>query len=181
MTREEKAAAVRALREEGQTFAEIGRMLGLSLSFAHEIYHDPTGEKATERKRRYERSCVDCGTTINPNGIRADTIRCATCHGAHTRAVTRRWIIDSVAEWVRLFGAPPAATDWNISQARSRGQGWKVRRVERTGRPWPCTTIVQDHFGSWNGMLRELGHRPLDPSEHAMGRHGVALRDEEAA
>jgi hypothetical protein len=30
-------------------------------------------------------------------------------------------------------------------------------------------------------MLRELGHRPLDPSEHAMGRHGVALRDAEEA
>jgi hypothetical protein len=181
VTREEKAAPVRALREEGHTWREIGEMLGISLKYAHGLYSDPTGEKARERKRRYERPCVDCGKTINPNGLGRKTIRCAACHGAHTRAQTRRWIIDSVADWVRLFGAPPAATDWNHAMSQMKGMEWKVRRAERTGRRWPSVTVVQDHFGSWNGMLRELGHRPLDPSEHAMGRHGVTLRDEEAA
>jgi hypothetical protein len=100
VTREEKAAPVRALREEGHTWKEIGDMLGISLKYAHGLYSDPTGEKARERKRRYERPCVDCGKTINPNGLGRKTIRCAACHGAHTRAQTRRWIIDSVADWV---------------------------------------------------------------------------------
>jgi hypothetical protein len=179
--REEKAATVRALHEEGHTFAAIGRILGISLSYAHELCQDPTGEKTRERKRRFERPCVGCGKTINPQGIRPDTIRCGPCQGAHQRAETRRWIIESAAEWVRLFGAPPAASDWDLTVARKKGMEWKVRRVERTGRPWPATTTVINHFGSWNGMLRELGHRPLEPSEWPMGRHGIALRDEDRA
>jgi hypothetical protein len=181
VTRDEKIARVRALREEGYHWEEIGRIVGLARSTVHALYADPTGDKARERKRRYERPCVDCGKTINPNGFREDTIRCQTCQGAYGRALTRRWIIDSVAEWVSRFGAPPAATDWNPAQSRSRGMEWKVRRLERTGRPWPSVTTVQETFGSWDGMLRELGHRPLDPSEYAMGRHGVALRDAEEA
>jgi hypothetical protein len=56
---------------------------------------------------------------------------------------------------------------------------WKIRRTERTGRAWPPPGTVANHFGSWNGMLRELGYRPLEPSEYPMGRHGVALREEE--
>jgi hypothetical protein len=181
MTREERVVPVRALREEGHTWREIGEMLGISPKYAHGLYSDPTGEKARERKRRYECPCVDCGKTINPNGLGRETVRCRTCHGAHERALTRRWISDSVADWVRLFGAPPSAGDWNLAYLRARDMDWKVRRVERTGRPWPSVTTVQNHFGSWNKMLLELGHRPLDPSEWPLGRHGVALRDQEAA
>jgi hypothetical protein len=66
--REEKAARVRALREEGHTFRGIGEILGISLSYACSLYYDPTGEQAAERKRRlYERPCVDCGKPVNPN------------------------------------------------------------------------------------------------------------------
>src|SRR4051812_20948388 len=93
MTRDEKIARVRALREEGYHWEEIARIVGLARSTAHALYADPTGDKARERKRRYERACVGCGKTINPQGIREDTIRCRTCQGAHERALTRRWII----------------------------------------------------------------------------------------
>lgn len=178
--REEKAATVRALREEGHIRRQVARMLGISLSYADDLYHDPSGEAARERKRIYERPCVDCGKTINPQGLGKGTIRCVACLGAHTRAETRQWIVDSVAEWVRLFGAPPAATDWNVAHARAVGAEWQVRRTEHTGRRWPNPSVVIDHFGSWNGMLRELGHRPLEPSEYPIGRRGVALREEDA-
>jgi hypothetical protein len=179
--REEKAATVRALREEGLPWREIGERLGIALSYAHGLYTDPTGERDRERKRRYERPCVDCGKTINPNGIAEDVVRCRDCWIAHGQAQTRQWVIDSVAEWVRLFGAPPAATDWNLAHARAIGAKWKVSRAESTGRRWPPPQTVINHFGSWNGMLRELGHRPLEPSEYALGRRGVALRDEDRA
>jgi hypothetical protein len=179
--REEKAATVRALREEGHTNRRIGEMLGISVSYVDDLYHDPSGERARARKRRFERACVDCGKTINPNGIRPETIRCVPCKRAQIRAESRRWIIDSVAEWVGLFGAPPAANDWSPGDARAKGMEWKVLRTERTGRAWPVPPTVIAHFGSWNGMLRELGYRPLEPSEHRMGRHGVALRDEARA
>jgi hypothetical protein len=178
--REEKAATVRALREEGHTYKAIGRILGIGVSMAHQLHDDPTGEKARGRKRRYERPCVDCGKTLNPNGSAPNTVRCFPCLKAHQYAEGHRWIVESVAEWVRLFGAPPAATDWNLGLIRGKpNSAWKIRRIERTGRSWPSVTHVQRHFGSWNNMLRELGHRPLEPSEYAMGRHGVALRDED--
>jgi hypothetical protein len=179
--REEKAATVRALHEEGHTYAAIGRILGISTSFANDLDKDPTGERARERKRRFERACLGCGKTINPGGIRPETIRCVSCQAAHIEAETHRWIIESVAEWVELFGAPPAATDWSSAHARAGHMEWKIRRVERTGRPWPSVGTVQSHFGSWNNMLRELGHRPLEPSEYSTGRHGVALREEDRA
>jgi hypothetical protein len=43
--REEKAARVRALREEGHTFRGIGEILGISLSYGCSLYYDPTGER----------------------------------------------------------------------------------------------------------------------------------------
>jgi hypothetical protein len=97
------------------------------------------------------------------------------------RATSRRWVLDSFQEWFDLFGAPPSATDWNQSLCRAKGMEWKVRRYERTGRPWPASTVVQDHFGSWNAGVIAAGFRPMSPRDFALGRHGEALRDEEMA
>jgi hypothetical protein len=112
--------------------------------------------------------------------VRPDaTGRCITCEGAHTRVETRRWIVESVAEWVRLFGAPPAAGDWNLADARPEGRHGRSTAPKTPAAPGQRTSTVINHFGSWNGMLRELGHRPLEPSEYPIGRRGVALRDED--
>jgi hypothetical protein len=181
VTREEKAAPVRALREEGHTWEEIGRMLGISSSTR-------TASTATRPARR------------PANGSAVTSVRALTAARRSTRTgsgghdpvchLSRGAYAGADApvdhRQRRRMGAPvrgAARRDRleHLPCARAKGMEWKVRRVERTGRRGPGTTIVQDHFGSWNGMLRELGHRPLDPSEHAMGRHGVTLRDEEAA
>jgi transposase len=61
--REEKAATVRALREEGHTNRRIGEMLGISVSYVDDLYHDPSGaagrERLEPRRREGERHGVE--------------------------------------------------------------------------------------------------------------------------
>lgn len=170
MTRAERYAEVKALRDRGLLLREIAERVGLAKSTVHDLLLDPTGEKARERKRRYEHPCVDCGKTVNPNGLQRRSGRCRDCAGAHERALSRRWIIASFQEWEELFGVPPAVTDWNTAQARAKGRVDKVERYESTGRPWPAVTLVQENFGSWNAGRAAAGFDTFEPGHY--GRDG---------
>lgn len=186
MTRSDRYRQFKALRDEGLLLREIADRTGVACSTVHDVLTDPTGERARERKRRYERACVGCGQTINPNGIRAETTRCRRCVDAEIRRQTDRWILESFVEWHERFGAPPSSYDWNPHAIRYKGwvgSQWRLRRYESTGRVWPPVPTVQEHFGTWNNALRAAGFEPLDTSEYWIGHSGKALRemDREAA
>lgn len=170
MTRAGRYAQIKPMRDSGMLLREIAEATGLSTSTVHDILLDPSGEAARRRKRRYERPCVDCGTTINPNGIRAEVVRCLPCNGKHVREMSRRWILDSINEWVDLFGVPPTALDWNPALARTQGSEWKADRYEATGRAWPSVSLCQDNFGSWRETLIAAGYEPFESGHY--GREG---------
>lgn len=130
------------------------------------------------RKRTlYSRRCIDCGAVCNTDGsVTEPSLRCQKCNGAHTRALTRAWVIKSMQEWARMFGAPPSATDWNRARLKDKSMTRKADRYEKTGRPWPSAGTVQQNFGSWNAGLIAAGFLPLTPSEHPIGHAGAALK-----
>lgn len=170
MTRAERHAQVVALKAQGLSFSQIAAQLGLARSTVTAAYYDPSGEEDRRRKRRYERPCVDCGATINPNGIRAESVRCRTCHYEREREMSRRWVIDSINEWADLFGTPPSAADWNPAKCRADGMEWKVERYEATGRAWPSVSLAQDNFGSWSAAIAAAGWEPRESGKY--GRDG---------
>ena len=91
-------------------------------------------------------------------------------------------MLDSITEWHRLFGMPPAPYEWNpaLCRVKTKHSGdCYARGLERnlsTGRPWPSTTNVYNHFESWPEAVRAAGFEPLAPSERWIGRAGMALR-----
>lgn len=183
MTRREQLyPEIRRLREdEGLVWREIGERLGIALQTAQSYYADPTGEEDRARKAKFDRPCGACGKMLRLNGNEPDrTGLCRTCIGANKRADSRRWILDSFAEWNERFGAPPSPLDWSPTQARSGYCGWKAERYEATGRPWPSPTLVMNHFGSWNAGLAAAGFDVLPKSEHWLGHAGRALRTADA-
>lgn len=177
-----KAQALR-LRQRGLIYREIAKLVGVPRATVCQWCTDPTGERARARKQAYAGTCVDCGATTNGyDGPGRASERCIPCNGKHAHSLTHQWIIDSFKEWVEMFGAPPSASDWNLSYARAHPYlHWKYERSMATGRKWPPVSSVVNHFGSWNNALRELGYRVLDPSEHWIGHEGIALRDADEA
>jgi hypothetical protein len=110
------------------------------------------------KETRYSRKCLDCGAMCNTDGrVTNPTLRCELCARKHSRALSRQWILDSLADWVERFGAAPSATDWNPSTARSKNMHWAADRHAATGRPWPQPSLVIDNFGSWNAGLEAAG------------------------
>lgn len=110
----------------------------------------------------YVRFCVDCGQRLNSsdgNGPNAP-VRCGACNGAHERLMSRRWVLSSMREWAEMFGVPPVGSDWNPRHAERQGMVWRAERLAATGRPWPCVTLVQQNFGSWNAAIVAAGFTP---------------------
>lgn len=170
MPRAERHAQVVAMKERGMTFKQIAAELGLSRSAVTDAYYDPAGEKARARKAARNGTCRDCGAPTKNSGAVIPPERCRACAGAHQRAMTRAWIIESFHEWERLFGVPPNVTDWSPAHARAAGQLRKVARHESTDRPWPAVSAVQDIFGSWNAGRAAAGYDTYGPGQY--GRDG---------
>ena len=62
MTRAEKVAQAKALRDEGLLLREIAERLGLSSARrAHELLYDPDESNVRARKQKAGGACVDCG------------------------------------------------------------------------------------------------------------------------
>lgn len=177
MTRAERYEQVKALRAEGLLLREIAERMGLAVSTVHDLLADPTGEAARERKRRYERPCIGCGKTINPNGPRALTQRCQPCQGKHEREMTRRWIIDSMREWDQMYGDPPSAADWNPPLCRTFNMQWKIDRYNEAERPWPAPSTVHVAFGSWNAAMAAAGFQPRKSGQYERGPDEASVRE----
>lgn len=117
----------------------------------------------------YARPCLDCGKRINTDGSVTNAAeRCINCNAAHQRRTSRTWIIESINEWVDLFGVPPTASDWEPRMPTA--PAWRRERYEATGRPWPSVHVAQDNFGSWSNALRAAGWDPYPVGHY--GRDG---------
>ena len=119
------AAEVREMREHGAKFAEIARALGISHSYASELYHDPTGEKGRLRKQGYAGRCAFCGNpTTGANG-RANAprlcIKCSARISQQARVWNRENVIKAIQAWAEDHGRPPLAMDWIRTGVTSSG------------------------------------------------------------
>jgi hypothetical protein len=84
---------------------------------------------------------------------------------------SREDILDAIQRWVKAFGEPPTATDWNPSDARraarehsAKTQDWLGRVVRFESGDYPWTGTVWKTFGSWNGAISEAGFTPRPPT-----------------
>lgn len=162
------------LRQRGHTARQIADLLGVSRSYASELYRDPTGEKAKARKRSYGGTCKDCGARTDGSNGRANApTQCWVCERRHRqsdayRVARQKWtrelILDRIREWASLYGEPPAIVDWNPHRARHRRHDdARARRWETVDGHWPWFSLVFDRFGSWNAAIRAAGFTPREP------------------
>lgn len=153
------------LRAEGRLQREIAELLGVSRSYAASLLADPDGTKDRERKKQYGGTCLTCGAATDGGNGRAKAPRYCAHHvwnDPEYRAKAVKWprerIVAAIQEWARLFGEPPAMTDWNPWQARNAfGDEQRAARWERLRPKFPWFTSVVREFGSWNAALEEAG------------------------
>lgn len=147
------------LRAQGLTQQEIAHALGVSRSSVS-AYLDPLhGEKTRQRRARYGRACVDCGTlTSGAEGRAKAPERCAACQLAkqhNDRYWTRERIVDAIRLFAKRNGRAPVATDWLYGWHGIGGDGY------------PYTTQVLRECGSWANAVEAagfprpyVGHKP---------------------
>lgn len=165
MTRAEKAAEAARLKAEGVHWRDAADELGVSRGYYFELLKDPDGSVAKARKRRYDQPCVDCGvTTSGSEGLRDEPrcLRCAMIRDADARRIwTPEKVVERIREWAELYGEPPAATDWNPTQARQfKHDEARARRFEDADGHWPHHTSVVRQCGSWNAAIVAAGFEP---------------------
>jgi hypothetical protein len=91
----------------------------------------------------------------------------ATGYTKRTAKWTEQECIDAAHRWQEAFGAPPAAADWNPSDARrnartslARAQHWAGRVARFESGEWPWTGTVWKLFGGWNAFIAAAGFTP---------------------
>lgn len=143
MTRLEKAAEVRRLRdEEGLYWHEIGGRMGLSRSYVWALYRDPDGSKDKARKAAYGGECVDCGARTDGSDGRANAPkRCAKCHARRDEERNARIFEawgrgESAAEIAAREGMTVTAVGSLVHHHRSRGRDLALHR-RRNRELWP--------------------------------------------
>ena len=73
-------------------------------------------------------------------------------------------ILDAIREWHRLYGEPPATSDWAPARARSGGQLWRLDRYYAGN--WPSTNTVIRRFGTFTEAVRRAGLEPRPRGRH---------------
>jgi len=73
-------------------------------------------------------------------------------------------ILDAIREWHRLYGEPPATSDWAPARARSGGQLWRLDRYYAGS--WPSTNTVIRRFGTFTEAVRRAGLEPRPRGRH---------------
>lgn len=158
MTRVERAAQARGLREQGLKLREIAQRMGISRSMAGELIVDPDGSRARARKAKNDGVCMDCGARTKGGGGRIPPKRCGEC-AKRFREENMRWtpdeIVRAVRAWVDKHGrAPSPSKDWL-----------------HAGVDHPVTSTVVGKVG-WAEALRRAGCQPQGRGPGAAGGPG---------
>lgn len=151
ISRLERAAQARKLRDRGLLLREIRKELRISHGYASSLLTDPDGSIERKRKDRYRNICIDCGGQTTHSHPSKEVLRCFRCASKY-RTDNRKWtserIIERIRSWNDLYGEPPTAMQWLMD---ARGDGTYLSRE------WPCVQAVQREFGSWSNGLEAAG------------------------
>ena len=155
------------LRAAGATAREIAEALGVSRSYAADLYLDPSGEKAKTRKQSYGQPCMDCGAPTSGYEGHKKEPRCVRCANIKNGLGKTKWprerIIEAIRWWNSEYGEPPASTDWNAHTARHQlhdePRAVRFEELFAAGTvPW-FNSVVR-RFGSFNNAIRAAGFEP---------------------
>lgn len=177
MKRAERAKEAARLRAQGLNGLQIARRMGVSRSYAYELLNDPDGFKVRERKDSYRGECEDCGAPTDGSNGRAAPRFCQTCRNEREHARASERIISELQRWQQLYGRPPQAVDWSLSNLYYRRRNPQhgresdayIAEIERRHRehgPWPSLKGAQSVFGSWNAAIEAAGFEPLGVGKH---------------
>jgi hypothetical protein len=157
------------LKAEGKVQREVADALGVSRSYAAELMGaDPLGEKARDRKKRYQGVCVDCGgATTGTMGRAKAPERCADCRAEFDHA-RRFWTAERVVaefqRFARVMGRGPTVIDCpgqahtpTISRKITAARLAETDRAAALGLLVPHPDIVRREFGTWHAALRAAG------------------------
>lgn len=155
----ERVAEAQRMRSEGKFLREIAEHFGIGVQTAHAWLTDPDGSILRERRRKYDRTCVDCGGRVDGRSpgkmANPDEPVCITCAGEHYAVWTREAIVLCIQEWGDEHGGvPPTANDFHRGRVRDR-------------HTVPNVSHVLNRFGTWNDAIRAAGFEP-----HARGPLG---------
>jgi hypothetical protein len=147
------AGLVADLRREGVIYREIAERLGISRSYASELWLDPDGSKASERKDSYGGVCIDCGApTTGSYGRALAPERCNDCSLARQSADrhwTREAVLDAIKRFASAHGRPPTADEWSTADPVN---GYPPRTaVYSAGRKSSA------HFDKWADAIEAAG------------------------
>lgn len=158
MTRAERYAQAKALRDQGLCFREIGERLGISLSYAQDLIADPDGSAARERKLKQYGVCPDCGGPVSyrTGGVAE---RCRACHDIAKIIWDRDSVLDAIHRFAERYGRPPTACDFNPPLAIAKGRPEYAETFHRDG-DYPHTSSATTVFGSWNAAIEAAGFTP---------------------
>jgi transcriptional regulator with XRE-family HTH domain len=136
MSRAEREAEARRLRDEGLLGREIAERMGVSTSTVSAWLTDPGGRRLRARKDSYRGICDTCGgSTDGSDGPGKAPSRCAEC-----LRWSREAILEAIADWADEHGGiPPRCIDTGVG-------------YEGHGR-LPASTVVKKYFGTWNAAL----------------------------
>lgn len=178
MTRAEKIAKARELREQGLTQREIARRMGYAKQTVNAWFSDPDGSKLRARKDSYRGTCEECdGPTTGCNGKDQAPRFCHQCAPSAHAVWSRELIIEKMHEWVRLYGRPPGLMDWSpghIRACRSLTAELKRRKIKRfKAGEWPSHDTVRRYFGDWASGIEAAGYTQ-NPTRHQGRWEGAA-------
>lgn len=147
----ERVAEAQRLREQGQTYAQIGERFGVSIKTAHQWVTDPDGTRMRARKDTYAGECVNCGAWTSGQAGRRDDPRCPACAADLRRIWTPEAIILAIQDWAHEHNDEPprAHPDW-----------------AKSGDCHPSVSYVQEIFGSWNAAIAAAGFEPTPVSHY---------------
>ncbi|MCW3018618.1 MAG: hypothetical protein JWN10_926 [Solirubrobacterales bacterium] len=136
--REERAAKVRKLRDEGLLLREIAERLGMAKSTVRELLVDPDGSQLRARKDSYRGTCRSCGGKTDGSGGFKAPVECIACI-----TWTEERVVEAMQRWADEHGGlPPRTDDWKTAQARYPQAG--VHVIKRIG---------------WNELLLKAGFK----------------------
>jgi hypothetical protein len=178
MTRAELAVEVKRLRDSGFNFFVIAERLGISRSYASELYRDPEGLKARARKDRYRKPCPDCGNLMDgSNGPNHPPGHCADCAPKHHAIWTCETVIAAFQDFHRRFGRTPVCGDTQGTppSVTSKLSPERIADIhDDHGLPNP--SAAKALFGSWPAAQQAAG-LPVSlvgsPSHRARNRDAV--------
>jgi hypothetical protein len=137
---------------------------------------------AAGESMREAAAALECATnTLRHYGVRADPELTRQRYAEFAGSLRKRWtrllIVQAITSWAELYGAPPAASDWNPAMARRQGRPDRAER--HAAGDWPFASTVVRYFGSWGAAIEAAGWHSRPPGNaqeailHELGIVGV--------